>query len=67
MKRYLVGERYYFLDNIDIMQEDNEYPQGLCITEDYVLVSAYSDESGVLSKLYVFSNNTGIIAFPFMI
>lgn len=66
---------YGFLDNIDIpgmpltrerdymdnlMESDGQCPQGICITDDYYMITAYcSDNDESLGSLYVFDKSTG--------
>lgn len=65
---------YSFCEDVDIpgmpmTKEDdffNKYifseaqcPQGLCFTEDFILVTSYSDESGCLGELMVFDKKSG--------
>ncbi len=38
---------------------ESQCPQGLCITEDYVLVTSYSEEDDSLGELMVFSRDSG--------
>lgn len=46
-----------FMDNIQI--SNDLYPQGICFTESYILVSSYSTEQNVLGKVMIFSKNSG--------
>lgn len=66
---------YGFVDNVDIpgmpatreqdyvnqmMPTASQCPQGMCITDDYILVTAYSpDDPEKLGALYVFDRDTG--------
>lgn len=66
---------YGFIENVDIpgmpatreqdyinqmMPTASQCPQGMCITDDYILVTAYSpDDSEKLGALYVFDRDTG--------
>lgn len=39
---------------------DNQCPQGICITEDYYMITAYNtDDSESLGALYIFDKETG--------
>lgn len=64
---------YDFIDEIDIpgMPEtkENDFlnnyifseaqcPQGICITDEYVLITSYSDDKGSLGELMVFDRRT---------
>ena len=65
---------YDFIDEIDIpgMPEtkENDFlnnyifseaqcPQGICITDEYVLITSYSDDKGSLGELMVFDREDG--------
>lgn len=50
---------YTFLEEIELF-EDEEYPQGLCITDEYILISSYSDSKEKLGELKVFDRITGV-------
>ena len=66
---------YGFLDNIDIpgmpltrekdymnnlMESDGQCPQGICITDDYYMITAYcSDDDESLGSLYIFDKSSG--------
>ena len=50
---------FYFWDEIDYLNEEGYYPQGLCFTEDYVLVSLYSDKVDSLGVVKIFNKKTG--------
>ena len=58
ISHYLKGKSYSFLDKVQIIQED-EYPQGLCFTDEYLLLSSYSDVKGELSKIRIFDRVSG--------
>ena len=59
--------KFHFVNKIDIYelpdenqkQSNEEYPQGLCMTQDYVFVSLYSDGRGKLGKIKVFDKKSG--------
>lgn len=58
-KEYILPEKdYAFLEEIPVLEEE-EYPQGLCITEDYVFISSYSGVRDSLGKLKVFDKRNG--------
>ena len=59
ISKYLKNTSYSFLDRIEVIQGEDEYPQGLCFTNDFILISSYSDASGVLGKIRVFDKRTG--------
>ncbi len=48
---------FSFLEEVNILEEE-EYPQGLCITEDFVFVSSYSGVRGNLGKIKVFDKKS---------
>ena len=49
---------YKFLEEIELIGKD-EYPQGLCITDDYVFVSAYSGNKNKMGIVRVYDVRTG--------
>ncbi|MCI8327365.1 MAG: InlB B-repeat-containing protein [Lachnospiraceae bacterium] len=66
--------KYKVLDNIHIpgmpstreediqkkrILDENQCPQGLCLTKDFILVTAYSCDWDVLGSLYIFDRNSG--------
>lgn len=56
---YILKNRdFSFLEEIDIL-EDEQYPQGLCITEDFVFLSSYSGIQSELGKIKVFDRASG--------
>lgn len=57
-KKYLKGKNFYFLEKFDLIQGE-EYPQGLCITEEYIFISMYSGIRSDLGKVKVFDKNSG--------
>ena len=50
---------FYFMDEIEVFDEEDEYPQGLCITEEYIFISSYSGLGDELGKVKVFDRDTG--------
>jgi len=57
--QFLLSELdYVFLEEIKIL-EDEQYPQGLCLTEDFVFISSYSDVKEELGRITVFDKQTG--------
>ena len=50
---------YYFLEKIEVFDEEDEYPQGLCFTEDYICISSYSGIKGRLGRVKFFDKQTG--------
>lgn len=59
---YLKNLDYSFLNHISFLK-DNFIPQGLCITEDYVLITAYVDDTDCLGALMVFDKESGEYVF----
>ena len=56
---YTLSEKeYIFLEEIRLF-EDDEYPQGLCITDEFILISSYSDSKDKLGELKVFDRVSG--------
>lgn len=55
---HLKDLRFDFLDNISFCKE-NLIPQGLCITEDYYLITAYVDVPDCLGALMVYDKHSG--------
>ncbi|MGN0483669.1 MAG: InlB B-repeat-containing protein [Lachnospiraceae bacterium] len=66
--------KYAFLDHVkipgmpatreeDLMKQrisgENQCPQGLCLTDDYILVTAYCVQGGKVGSLHVFDRETG--------
>jgi len=49
---------YVFLEEIQIVEED-EYPQGLCMTDEFVFISSYSGIQRELGKIKVFDKQSG--------
>lgn len=43
----------------NIIYSKSQYPQGLCITDDFVIMTSYTDEADCLGSLVVFSRETG--------
>lgn len=50
---------FYFWDEIEVFDHEDEYPQGLCFTEDYICISSYSGVHGELGKIKIFDKQTG--------
>ena len=59
VNKYLKGRSFSFLEQIELFQEEDEYPQGLCITEDFVLISAYSGIRNKLGTVKIFDKRSG--------
>jgi len=58
-REYTLKEKdYFFLDEIQLLGED-EYPQGLCITDDFVFISFYSGIKGDMGKIKVYDKESG--------
>lgn len=49
---------YHFIEEV-VFLEKNELPQGLCITEDYIIISSYYESDKKLGKLKVYSKENG--------
>ena len=70
-KMSLYKQNFDFVNEIDVFaQPDNvkksiyaveEYPQGICITEEYILISLYSGEHESLGKIKVFDKESGVL------
>lgn len=59
-KEYILPEKDYgFLANIQVLHEEEEYPQGLCMTDEFVFISAYSGIRGNLGKIKVYDKASG--------
>ena len=59
-KEYILPEKeYVFLENIPVFHEEEEYPQGLCITNEFVFISSYSGIRGNLGKIKVYDKESG--------
>lgn len=58
INRYLENERYYFMEHINF-SESEQYPQGICMADDYVLVSSYAEIPAKLGKVKIFDKKTG--------
>lgn len=57
---YTLSEKNYtFLDEIDFLS-DEEFPQGLCITDEYVFISTYSESKERLGELKIFDRMSGV-------
>ena len=57
---YILPEKNYsFIDNIYFISED-EFPQGLCITDEYVFISTYSESKERLGELKIFDRLSGM-------
>lgn len=59
VKKYINNKKYSFLENVEVLQEEDECPQGLCLTEEYIFISAYSDVYGKLGKIRVYNKTSG--------
>ena len=59
IKKYMPNRKYYFLENVEVLQEEDECPQGLCLTDEYIFISAYSDVHGKLGKIKVYNKTSG--------
>lgn len=54
----LMKKEYSFYENVEVEDTDH-YPQGICLTEDFVLISAYADDVSALGKVFVFDRDSG--------
>lgn len=54
----LLDTEYSFIEEVELL-DDDEYPQGLCLTDEYILISFYSDDKEKLGELKVFDKNSG--------
>ena len=54
----LKDEMYAFKEDIEFLIGE-EFPQGLCITDEYVLISSYSEEKNEFGKIRVYDRETG--------
>ena len=54
----LTDTEYHFWEELSYLEAD-EYPQGLCFTEEYVMVSAYSGNRSKLGKIKIFDKQSG--------
>lgn len=59
VKNYIKDRTYSFLESVEVLKEEDEYPQGLCFTEEYIFISSYSEVRGRLGKLNVHNKQTG--------
>jgi len=59
VKNYINNKKYSFLESVEVLQEEDECPQGLCLTDEYIFISAYSDVQGKLGKIKVFNKTSG--------
>ena len=59
ISKYVKNNTFSFLEKIQVLQDEDEYPQGLCFTNDFVLISSYSGIRGELGKVRVFDKDTG--------
>ena len=57
--KYIKNYAFSFWEQIDVIQDEDDYPQGLCITDEFVFISSYSDIRGKLGKIRVFDKNSG--------
>ena len=64
VKRYLKNEDYHFLEYVNLVEEQ-QYPQGICLTDEFLMVTSYSGEYGKLGKLKVFDKNNGELLLTF--
>ena len=55
----LKDEFYTFWEQIEILSNE-EIPPGLCFTDEYVLISSYSDIDKRLGKVKIFDKNSGM-------
>lgn len=65
----LLDKKFGIVNEIDIFAQANdeseriryfeEYPQGLCITNDFVFISSYSEVRGQMGKIKVFDKDNG--------
>ena len=59
ISKHMENKNFSFLEEIVIFQEEEEYPQGICMTDDFVLISSYSGVRGNLGTVKIFDKNTG--------
>ena len=59
ISKYLKKNRFSFLEQIDVLQEEDEYPQGLLFVDKLVFISSYSGVRGELGKIRIFDRYTG--------
>ena len=57
-KKYLKNTNFYFLEHMDIVEEE-QYPQGICLTDEFLIVSSYAGKHGELGKLKIFDKKSG--------
>ncbi len=49
--------KYSFVENIDFSYD--QYLQGICFTDKYVLITSYTDQKDALGRLMIFEKETG--------
>ena len=59
ISKYLKTKEFAFLEQIDTLQEEEEYPQGLLFVEKYVVISSYSGIRGELGKIRIYDRYSG--------
>ena len=50
---------FYFMDEIEVFDEDDEYPQGICFMDEYICISSYSGARDKLGKVKIYDKQTG--------
>lgn len=70
-KLSLYKQKFDFVNEIDVFTQPDdfkkhshaveEYPQGICITEEYIFISLYSGVRGHLGKIKVFDKESGVL------
>lgn len=67
-EKTLTDKKIDFLKNVDIFaqvdtkesrEENNEFPQGLCFTEEYICISSYSKNRENIGKIKIFDRTNG--------
>ena len=59
VNNYLYDREFVFWEKIDILDGKDEFPQGICVTEDYVLISLYSETENSLGRIKIFDKESG--------
>ena len=59
IRKYLNKRHFSFWDEIEVLKEDEEYPQGLCITDECVFISSYSAIRGKLGYIRAYDRASG--------
>ena len=58
IRKYLQNKSYYFLEHINIVEAE-QYPQGICLTDEFLFVSSYSGERSRPGKVKIFDKSSG--------